>query len=428
MIIDQADIQGTELAGRVAVVTGAGQGIGRETARVLAHLGAAVAIVEIKDSGQETEALIRAEGGRARFFQTDVADPASMEQLQQQVRALFGDADILVNNAITFTTKPLLEHSVEEWDRVLAVNLRGAFLGIKVFLPAMLERHRGIVLTMESEDGLPYLAPYAASKAGLRSLAVSLAQELGEQSGVAVYCFGAGMVNTPSGMAGFRYLAERWGMSLEEFMRQGPGGQVASAELCATGLVGTILHAADFHGQETLFSAGLVKLGLTPTGEQLGSQPQQVIKTEAVAPELLRKAIALNHQFVEIIQTNSKEFSELPLLVRPVAKRMFQQHTGLKVEDWLAQAQDMARRLEGVSGAQTDRTTALEPATVAAYIAHLRKMAEYLPKTEAYVQGMIKDPEQLRATIAVLQQREETVRQLIEALIALEQQERVGIA
>jgi NAD(P)-dependent dehydrogenase (short-subunit alcohol dehydrogenase family) len=250
MLIANTTTSRMTLHGHVAVVTGAGQGIGKETARALAYLGASVAIAEINESGLETQRLIQSEGGIALFVKTDVADPASMEHLHRKVQETFGDVDILVNNAAAFTTKPVLEHTVEEWDRIFAVNLRGAFLGIKAFLPTMLSRRQGVILTMESAEGMPFLAPYLASKVGLRSLALSLAQELGEQSGVSVYCFGPGVVATPSALESFRQLAPRYGLSLEEFIQQ-TGIPLVSAEVCATGLVGTILFAPEFHGQET---------------------------------------------------------------------------------------------------------------------------------------------------------------------------------
>ena len=195
MIIERAGISSKALQGKVAVVTGAGQGIGRETARILAHLGASVVIADINVSGRETEQVIGREDGNALFVQTDISEQASVEHLHRQARQAYGEVDILVNDAEAFTAKPVLDHAVEEWDRIFAVNLRGAFLGIKAFLPAMLERKQGVIITMESAEGMPYLAPYLASKVGLRSLAFSLAQEVGAESGVAVYCFGAGMVD-----------------------------------------------------------------------------------------------------------------------------------------------------------------------------------------------------------------------------------------
>jgi NAD(P)-dependent dehydrogenase (short-subunit alcohol dehydrogenase family) len=126
MFIEHTDINPTALRGSVAVVTGAGQGIGREVARLLAFLGASVVIAELAESGRDTERSILTAGGNALFVQTDVADPASMERLRQRTIRAFGDVDILVNNAEAFTCKPLLDHTVAEWDRIFAVNLRGA--------------------------------------------------------------------------------------------------------------------------------------------------------------------------------------------------------------------------------------------------------------------------------------------------------------
>jgi NAD(P)-dependent dehydrogenase (short-subunit alcohol dehydrogenase family) len=404
MLIANATTSRTILQGQVAVVTGAGQGIGKETARALAYLGASVAIAELNESGLETEHLIKSESGTALFVKTDVADPASMEHLHQKVQETFGDVSILVNNAAAFTTKPVLEHTVEEWDRIFAVNLRGAFLGIKAFLPIMLERRQGIIVTMESAEGMPFLAPYLASKVGLRSLAQSLAQELGEHSRVAVYCFGPGVVSTPSAMEAFRQLAPRYGLSLQEFLQQ-TGIPLVSAEVCATGLVGTILFAPEFHGQETGYAAGLSKLGLNPEGER-GELQSTAATMAPVSASLLKQALVLNHEVEAILRTTIKESDEQSMFVRPIVKRMFQQGTGMTAVEWLNQAQEMTIHLERLSGGNAT----LDESRVAAYSTRLRRLAEYLKKQEGDARGWIKDPEKLKEALEALQSREATVR------------------
>jgi NAD(P)-dependent dehydrogenase (short-subunit alcohol dehydrogenase family) len=424
MVIEFTDRDRAALSGRVAVVTGAGQGIGRETARLLASLGVAVVVAENAETGRETEHLIRTEGGQALFVPTDVSDPAHMERLHQESMQAFGHVDILVNNAEAFSCKPVLELTVPEWDRIFAVNLRGAFLGIKAFLPAMLQRRSGIIVTMQSADGMPYLSPYLASKVGLRSLAFSLAQEVGTDGGVWVYCFGAGMVQTPGGLAAFRELAPRYGMSLDEFIRQSaPGGRLISAELCAAGMVGTILHAQQFHGGETDYVAGLALLGLTPTGERSDAQPRQVIAAARLRPELTRQAVDLNQQVEAIVRTNQKEYDEQNMFVRPVVKRMFQQGTGLKVEDWVAQAEDMTRSLQKTETASTTAgQSALDVAQLATYIISLQRMLAYITKQEGDARGWMKDPAQLQAALQALDERKQTVRQLIAVLGEMRQQ------
>ena len=424
MVLELTTIDRAALSGSVVVVTGAGQGIGQETARLLSALGASVVIAEMAESGRETERLIHAEGGKALFVQTDVSDPASMQVLRQQSLYAFGHVDILVNNAEAFSCKAVLDLTVAEWDRIFAVNLRGAFLGIQTFLPQMLERRHGIIVTMESADGMPYLAPYLASKVGLRSLAFSLAQELGAEHGVWVYCFGAGMVETPGGLQAFGELAPRYGMSLEEFIRQSaPGGRLLSAELCAAGLVGTILHAQQFHGEETDYVAGLALLGLDPTGERAGSQPQQVVEIQRLAPDLLAEAILLNQHMEAIVRTNQQEYEEQNRFVRPVVKRMFQQGTGLKVDEWVAQAVDMTHRLQRSGAAEIEGNEshpALDQARLAAYIASLERMANYITKQEGDARGWMKDPAQLQAALEALRQRKLTVQQLVSVLIQIQ--------
>jgi NAD(P)-dependent dehydrogenase (short-subunit alcohol dehydrogenase family) len=428
MLIEQTSIDRTALQGKVAVITGAGQGIGCEVARLMALLGASVVIAELTESGRDTEHAIRAVGGEALFIQTDVSDPASIERLQQLTISKFGDVDILVNNAEAFTCKPLLEHTVAEWDHIFSVNLRGAFLGIRAFLPAMLQRRNGVIVTMESADGMPYLAPYLASKVGLRSIASSLAQELGAESGVWVYCFGAGMVETPGGLSAFRELAPRYGMSVDEFIRHSaPGGRLISAELCATGLAGTILHAQQFHGQETDYVAGLALLGLSPGGERIDEQPQQLIEVGRLTPELTQSALALNQKMEAILQANIHEYDEQNMFVRPVVKRMFQQGTGMKVEEWLAQAQRMTRRLHNLQSVLSDeihvslRQPSFDSAALDAYLVSLRGMATYITKQESDARGWMRDPAQLSAALDALRQRRETVRRLIEVLEEIQQ-------
>lgn len=269
MIIDNAKVNRNELKGKVAVVTGAGQGIGKETARVLAYLGASVVIAELRKTGLDTERLIKKDGGEALFVKTDVSDLEDMECLFCKSIKRFGKVDILVNNAATTgPVKPVLELNVEEWDRFFAVNLRGAFLGIKKFLPDMLKRKGGIIIIFLSAEGLSYVAPYSASKTGLRSLTKSITLEIAADSGVYIYSYAPGIVETPGLIGAFKKLSNYYGTTLEKFVKM-LGIPLISAELCATGLVGTILHAKEFYGKETSYFEGLTKLGLDGQGNRI---------------------------------------------------------------------------------------------------------------------------------------------------------------
>ncbi len=415
MLIDNAHISRTALQDKVAVITGAGQGIGRETARILAHLGAAVVIAEINGAtGQATEEMVRAEGGQALFVHTDIADAASMARMHDQARAAFGPVDVLINNAEAVVFKALIDHTVEEWDRVFAVNLRSVLLGVKLFLPEMLQRQSGAILTMQSSEGMPYLSAYLASKVGLRSLALSLAAEVGDQGGVSVYCFGPGMVDTPSTQRAARELGPLYHVSPEEFVRSSaPGGKMTTAEICATGLAGTILFARDFHGQgDVHYLYGLAKLGLDAEGE-----PTRAAESVAEAPrpaaasEAPLDVLALNRKMEEIVRANHKEYESLSMFQKPVVKRMFQQGTGLKVEEWIARAEAMTRALESHTLTSQMRTE---------YLALVQRMIAFIAKQESDARGWIKDARQLEVALAALAERKDTAQKLSDALAEAE--------
>jgi NAD(P)-dependent dehydrogenase (short-subunit alcohol dehydrogenase family) len=272
MLIDNSPINLSTLQNKVAVITDAGQGIGRQTALILAHLGVAVIIAEINPTtGKATEEIINGDGGSALFVHTDVADEESMKHMCTQALSRFGKVDIFINNAEAVVFKSMLDHTLEEWDRVFAVNLRSVLIAAKLFLPDLLARRDGVFITMQSSEGMPYLSAYLATKVALRSIALSLAAEVGDESGVAVYCFGPGMVNTPAVQVAARELGPLYRVTPEEFIRSSaPGGVLTSAEVCATGLAGTILFARDFHGQGDMhFLHGLAKLELDVDGEPL---------------------------------------------------------------------------------------------------------------------------------------------------------------
>jgi NAD(P)-dependent dehydrogenase (short-subunit alcohol dehydrogenase family) len=124
--------RGRPLDGEVILVTGAGRGIGRESAVVLSRLGAAIVVAELSEAGEETATTIQEAGGSALFVRADVSDETAMERVHDQALARYGHVDVVVNNACVFYARPVLEHSLAEWDRVMAVNLRGAFLAARL--------------------------------------------------------------------------------------------------------------------------------------------------------------------------------------------------------------------------------------------------------------------------------------------------------
>jgi NAD(P)-dependent dehydrogenase (short-subunit alcohol dehydrogenase family) len=176
----------TKLGGDVAVVTGAGRGIGRATALALAKEGARLGLcARTVEELEETAALARDAGAPAvRVVRADVSRGPEVAAALAEIERELGPAGILVNNAGTVEPAPVVDTSEESWDRVLAVNLKGPFLAARAVLPGMLARGRGRVINVASISatlGTPRLASYCASKWGLVGFTKALAEEVKER-------------------------------------------------------------------------------------------------------------------------------------------------------------------------------------------------------------------------------------------------------
>jgi len=225
------------LDGQGAVITGAGRGIGAAIARELARAGASVVVsartdVEIEAVAAEILAL----GGRAWAVPCDVADPGAVERLREEATSRLGAVDVLVNNAGIATSAPLKRQTLEEWRRVFAVNVEGAFLATRAFLPAMVERRRGRVVNVASiagRTGAPYIAAYAASKHALVGMTRALAAEVAA-SGVTVNALCPGYVDTPMTEDSIERIVEKTGRPAEETRRRlveaNPQGRLIEAD------------------------------------------------------------------------------------------------------------------------------------------------------------------------------------------------------
>ena len=174
------------LTGRKAVVTGAGSGIGREIALAFSRAGAAVAVCDVvKEAADKVAAEIAGAGGQARAYAIDVSDFAAVQQLCEQVTADLGGIDILVNNAGITRDNLLLRMSEEEFDRVVAVNLKGTFNFTKACFRGMMKSRWGRIINIASiigQMGNAGQANYAAAKAGIVGFTKSAARELASRN------------------------------------------------------------------------------------------------------------------------------------------------------------------------------------------------------------------------------------------------------
>lgn len=250
----------TDLGGRTAVITGGGSGLGAAIATALHEAGAEVVVVG-RDSSK-LDAVVERLGTRARRVVCDVADPSSVDRLRD---ALAGtEISILVNNAgLAGPVAALTDISVEQWDEVFDINVRGTFLMCRAFLPAMTARGSGDVINIASVSGkrpLAHRTPYTASKMAVLGLTSTLAFEVGP-AGVSVNTLSPGPVAGPRMERNFRLEAERSGSTVDDaeaaFVSRAALGRMVTEEEVG-GAVVAMLGMSGMCGADIDLSAGMV--------------------------------------------------------------------------------------------------------------------------------------------------------------------------
>jgi 3-oxoacyl-[acyl-carrier protein] reductase len=214
------------LEGQVAIVTGAGRGIGAAIAKQLASLGARIAVVSRTEANSNKIAdAICKEGGIAHAYAVDVANFLAVQKLGENILSDFQKVDILVNNAGVTRDTLLLRMTIEEWDEVLETNLKGAFNFIKAVTRPLIKQRSGRIINISSVIGLignSGQANYAASKAGLIGLTKSVAKELAGR-GITVNAVAPGFIDTDMTAA----LSEDW---RDRIVAQIPLGRIGKVE------------------------------------------------------------------------------------------------------------------------------------------------------------------------------------------------------
>jgi len=248
------------IRGRTALITGAGNGLGRAIALALSARGARVVLVG-RDA-TKLESVATETGGDARVATCDTADVASVDRLVSDV--CDEDVSILVNNAgVAGPVASLVDISVDEWDEVFAVNVRGVYLMCKAFLPPMISAGRGDVINLASVSGKRPLArrtPYTASKMAVIGLTATLAHEVGPL-GISVNTLSPGPVSGPRMERNFALEAERLGITPAEaeaeFVSRSALRRMVTEEEVASAAV-AMLHMPGMCGADIDLSAGMV--------------------------------------------------------------------------------------------------------------------------------------------------------------------------
>src|SRR5262244_3320687 len=255
-----------ELTGQIAIVTGAGRGIGRATALELARLGADLVIAEMDQAGaKRTAEEVIALGRRAIAVATDVTSRADLRAMVDRAKAEFGRIDILVNNAGIYRAATTLAVTEEHWDAIMNINAKAVFFATQAVLPTMIEQKRGVIVSLASmagKIGSPNNLPYNASKAAVISMTKSFAvAHAGD--GIRVNCVCPGFVETDMWTSVAREQGKLTGMSAEEFTRHRAGtvplGRMERAEDVAN-VIGFIVSSKSGYmtGQALSVDGGLL--------------------------------------------------------------------------------------------------------------------------------------------------------------------------
>jgi NAD(P)-dependent dehydrogenase (short-subunit alcohol dehydrogenase family) len=209
-----------ELAQQIAIVTGAGRGIGRATALELARMGADIVVAELdRDGAERTAGEVRALGRRALAVVTDVTSRKDLDAMVEGARSTFGQIDILVNNAGIYRAAATLDVTEEHWDAIMNINAKAVFFATQAVLPAMIARKRGAIVSLASmagKIGSRTNLPYNVSKAAVISMTKSLALAHAAD-GIRVNCVCPGFVETDMWTAVAREQSALLGQTPEQF-------------------------------------------------------------------------------------------------------------------------------------------------------------------------------------------------------------------
>ena len=329
------------LADQTALITGGARGIGEGLAVTLAKLGAQVVIVDILPAGQAVADQIKKGGGRARFIQCDLSVVEELRAMIPEATSAFGQIDILVNNALHLSAAPIVDFPLDEFEKTFATNARAPFLTIKHLLPGMLERGHGVVVNMIAYEGSPMATAYSGTKMALRSMAFTAAREIGNESGVSVFSFVPGIVDTPlihevilPQSAAVLGIPEEQVLSV---IAQNPGYPgLMPVDHCSTALAYAIVHAPEYHGQvadpfEPLDRVGVIEMPRIDPDEATDELDVSGPLSGLYIKQFLGDVTSLNKDLEHRIEVRTRELEEarrrseellLNILPAPIAQRL----------------------------------------------------------------------------------------------------------
>ena len=377
----------TALTGNTVLLTGAGGGIGRETALAFAALGAFVLLTDIdRARGEQATAAVNLRFPQAaHFLHADLSDKEAVAALCEKVLAQYGCPDILFHNAAVVVTGQVGAVPFQAWEHSYAVNLRAPILLTSSFLPHMRKRDRGCVVFVSSSGAAPYLNAYEVFKTAQGEFSNGLAAEL-EGTHIYTYTIAPGLVRTQTAEDSIQAVAAHMGLSTEAFYRE-QAAHTLSPQEAGQGFALSTLSASTYHGQEIS--------SLQALHECLGTGRDRTTPPATEAPAL---PPALLIRIFDTFQAQYHGWLQRNLFERQWVLRDFKKRVGLPAEDVDNTLQTARNTLE------RGESPTLSPALFA-------KLQAYWQHQYTLLQSFEKDPDQreaygrqIQAWIADLQQ------------------------
>jgi NAD(P)-dependent dehydrogenase (short-subunit alcohol dehydrogenase family) len=394
ILISTGNLTPTSLADQVAIVTGAGGGIGFETARALAWLGAKVVIAEIdKKRGKAAAERINAEmgAGKAGYIPVDVGDEGSVQNLARQVIRNLKKVDIVINNATVAPVGAVVKTPILDWDVSYRVNLRGPALLARAFLPGMIERKYGVFVCVSSV-GDAYMSAYETMKTAQVHLGRILDIEL-EGSGVIAFTIGPGLVMTQTAQTQIKKLAQLYGKTEEEFYEMSRE-HIISVEEAGAGFAAAVAYAERFKGNEID-----ARMALNAAGIEYGAAPAPASEV-ALSAEQAARALELCREVRSILEDQVQGWAKRPLFERQWVVRDFKKFAGMPAEQCLDTLAKLESRIE--AGDVSDLPGREIPGKLAQYFVHYQELS----------QGFFKDKQKLEETLNTLRGWQEKAEEL----------------
>ncbi len=381
------------LKDEVIIVTGAGRGIGFESARGLLSLGAKVILAEIdekngKKAYNELEEVFGSKN--LLFIKTDVGNEKDIIKLEKEAIKVFEKVDVIVNNAtiVSGIMGAVKDKPIQAWDQSYRVNLRGPVLLARKFLPGMIARKHGVFICVSSSGAAPYMGPYEVFKTAQVELANTLAIEL-ENSGVFVFTIGPGIVPTPGFLDGGGQVAKYLNITTEELLEMNKAHEL-TAEAAGAGFTAAVVLASKYHGQETSSIQILRSIGVLLTEE---SQQKKDLSTSiSLRASKLIENQDISHLYRKVLQTfieQSEGWKSRNLFERQWISRDFKKTTQLSINDILTTLKNFEKNITN-------------PEATHNFIEILRKLFKYYEHQQLLLKDFEKDPNKLKENLEIM--------------------------